>query len=361
MGPKTKKIIIIVLAIFIILQAAYFIFYFSYNKHETGKTVSQNTPSVPQPAANPDNQVQTQNNSGDSSLPDDKITVITKGQLQMTQRNLSSLESTLASRIPLNDRVLKFVSGTDFEEIDASRIEKVMVDNLTYEFKLSAQKGNFIEPTSTSYLLQLQIPAQGNIKSTFKWFLFDTNLQLVNKLNLKQKGIDLPCKFADIKDYDNDGKQEILIETTKYLNPDNYSSPRYLFKATNEKQLILIWREEAIYGDRDTGKCSSVTRTAFDQGNPPPPNNPELLSIKKIYTSALSSAVSSDPNNGNPYQNNTIPMIANNVTYQEIREYPDRQEIYQKVLDVYTYTWDVDKNEFVYTKKESRNLDVNLD
>ena len=366
MEPITKKIIIIFLTVFIILQGIFFVLYFSLNKPEVTTPVVVNTPDKPAIVTEPintDDQIAIEDNQNGNSLSDEKLTIVTQGQLQLAQRNLSSLESTLASRIPVNDKLVRFVSGNASQEVDISQFEKAMVDNTTYDFNFLAKKGKFLDTTNTSYLLQLQIPAQGRITSTFKWFLFDTNLQLVYKLNLKVKGLDLPGKLVEIKDYDNDNKDEILLETTKYLNPDNYSSPRYLFKALNEKQLVLVWSEETLNNDRDTGKCSSVTKIAFDQGNPPPPNNPELLGIKKIYTSALSPGLPKEYGNSTNYNNsspNNIPVISNQVTYEEIREYPDRQENYQKVLDIYIYTWDASKMEFVYTKKESRNLDVNL-
>jgi len=362
MADKTKKIIVIILAIFFVLQIAFFILFLLNSNPKTSKPVVKNpvTPTNQLPVTPPVTPVPIEDNQEGSSTSEEKLTIITQGQLKLVSRNILALESTLASRIPENDKIVRFISGGISRDVDTSQFEKAMVDNTTYEFKYSALKGKFIDPTNTSYLLQLQIPAQGGNKSTFKWFLFDTNLQLIYKLNLKEKGLDLPSKIVEAKDYDNDAKDEILLEKTRYLNPDNFSSPRYLFKAVNDKQLALVWREETTRGDVDSGRCSSVTKIVFDQSNPPPPNNPELISIKKIYTSQLSAGSFSNTNYNNLYQYTNIPTILNNVTYEEIREYPDRQETYQKILDIYYYTWDANKSEFVYTKKESRNLDVNL-
>ncbi|MGE5472720.1 MAG: hypothetical protein ACM3UU_00675 [Ignavibacteriales bacterium] len=368
MGQKTKKIVFIVLAIYIILQTLFFVFYFSYYKPMKIKQALEEAKKkqesiVKRPVVEYETAT---NDNTDANSTEEKLTVITQGQLQLLQRKASTLEATLASRIPINDKLIRFVSGDTAQEVDTSLFEKVMIGNTTYEFKLAAYKGTFLDSATTSYLLQLQIPAQGEMKSTFKWFLFDTNLQLVCKLNLKDKGLDLPGKIFDPKDYDNDGRSEILLETTKYLNPDNFSSPRYLFKVLNERQLVLVWREESVNNDRDTGKCSSVTKITYDQNNPPPPNNPELISIKKVYASTLSAGFEEEKTTPNyNYSalnaNNNIPVISNKVTYEEILEYPDRQEICNKVLDTYVYTWDLNKMEFVYTKKESKNLDVNID
>jgi len=366
MSEKAKKLIIIVLVLFFIFQGIFFAFYFSSNKPAPQKpVVSANDditkPITPLKTDNPDNQNPTGLNQDDFATAE-KLTIVSQGKLQLTPRNLSSLESTLASRIPVNDRTIRFVWANNSKDVDCSQIGTAQVDNNTYAFNLFVHKGKFIEGTSTSYLLELQIPAQGKIKSVFKWYLFDTNLQVAYSLNLKEKGIDLPSKIIQTMDYDNDGKDELLVENTRYLTPDNYSSPRYLFKVLNDKQIALVWREESVNSDSDTGKCTSVTTVVFDQSNPPPPNDPELLSIKKISTSILSSGLPKENNSTitNNNQNSNIPIISNSVTYQALREYPDRQEIRQKTLDVYVYTWDLNKMEFVYTKKESQNLDANI-
>lgn len=365
MRHKAKKTLLIVLAVYIILQGLFFVFYFSYYKPMLAKQAleaerkRQEQLNKPKPVIY---QTPTDENE-DANSTGEKLTIVTQGQLQMLQRDATTLEATLASRMPINDKLIRFVSGEAAQEVDISQFEKASLGSTSYDFKLSAQKGSFIDSGSTSYLLQLQIPAHGEMKSTFKWFLFDTNLQLVCRLNLKDKGLDLPGEIIDTKDYDNDQRDEILLETTKYLNPDNYSTPRYLFKVLNEKQLVLVWREESVNNDRDTGKGSSVTKITFDQSNPPPPNNPELISIKKMYKSSLSPGNSTEDNeakHNSPTQASNIPVISNNVIYEEIWEYPDRQEVRNKTLDIYVYAWDLGKMEFVYTKKESKNLDVNI-
>lgn len=365
---KTKKIFIIFIVLFFISEGIFLAYYFTYNKSGTKDPAALNnnagTVKPPSKPVSTENQNDSNEDIDSDSSPEEKLTVINKGKLQLVQRNPSDLEATLASRIPLNDKIVRFISDNSYQDIDVSQTEKVSVDNTSYEFNILAKKGKFIDSANTSYLLQLQIPARGNVKSVFKWFLFDTNLQLMCKLNLKEKGLDLPGKIIETIDYDSDARDEILVETTKYLNPENYSSPRYLFKVLNEKQIRLVWREESVNNDRDNGKCSSSTKIVYDQSNPPPPNDPELMSTKKTYTSKLTPGLPQDANSTNQgysNQSNVIPVISNSVVYEEIREYPDRQQTFQKILDVYVYTWNIDKLEFVYTKKESRNLDVNLD
>ncbi len=355
---KTRKIFtILIICIIILVIAVVDVLYF-LPKFLTDKKNSVQSPNPVQqepsqiPSDQPDSTLEENQNAEESSENTVMgIIDLSGGQPQFMPRQQTSLEAKLAQFLPDEEKKYPVTGSSDIQNIDISRCEKITVNNINYNLTLTAFTGKFLSTTNTSYLLEVQIPSL----KVFKWYAFDVDLKLISSYNLKQKNIDLPGKILEVKDFDSDGIDEVLLESTKNMNNktkhlEGYTSTKYLFKMLNN-QVNILWKEDGGDSSGNKGRGSSVEQITYAQTNPPPADQPDLVQLKKVFTSNVTFV---------EVDNKTFDLI-NRVTYEEIRDFGSIVSTPVKTTEFYRYKWDIPSQEYTYFEKLTRNGHVGLD
>lgn len=352
---KFPKILIIIalVTVLVIIDISYLLPKFLLNKNtpaSPSNPVQQESSQTP--SGQPDSTAEENQNPEESSeYTDTGIIDLSWGQPQFTPRQQTSLEAKLAQLLPDQEKKYPVIGSTDIQNVDISQCEKIIVNDISYNLNLTAVTGKFQSTASTSYLLQVQIPSL----KVFKWYAFDVDLKLISSCNLKEKNIDLPGKILEVKDFDNDGIDEVLLESTKNINDktkhlEGFSSTKYLFKMLNN-QVNIIWEETGGDSSGNKGRGSSVKQITYGQTNPPPVDQPDLVSLKEVFTSNLTFI---------GIEKNT-PELINRVTYEEIRDLGSVVSSPVKTTEFYRYKWDIQSQQYTYFEKLTRNGHVSLD